>query len=74
MHTGEQTDVELHASVQIFAKLCTFLCTQSFRQSLLKNIRTQNIDGGNSLDRAFSSVPKFARSTRIPLKRNDRMR
>ena len=34
----------------------------------------QNIDGGNSLDKVLSAVPKLVRSMRMPEKRNDRIR
>ena len=34
----------------------------------------QNIDGGKSLDSVLNAVPKFVRSMRIPLNRNDRIR
>ena len=36
--------------------------------------KTQNIDGGNSLDKVLSAVPKLVRSMRMPEKRNDRIR
>ena len=34
----------------------------------------QNIDGGNSLDNVLNAAPKFVRSMRMPLNRNDRIR
>ena len=34
----------------------------------------QNIDGGKSLDKVLSAVPKFVRSIKIPENRNDRIR
>ena len=34
----------------------------------------QNIDGGNSLDSVLNAAPKFVRSMRIPLNRNERIR
>ena len=42
--------------------------------SFFKNTLIQNIDGGNNLDNVLNAGPKFVRSMRIPLNRNDRIR